>query len=939
MLYDFLIFSTLDYTSIFFVMRIKFKLLILLSILAPLSVSIPQEMDLMQLEAIRGMNLGGDDAGKIDEPVENEDLQRILKERKSREILEKEVQDFGYDGRGDFLAKPNVIERNKPLNYFGYDYFIENSDAFLAITDTPIPPDYIIGPGDEVKAILFGIKNKRISLEVSRDGEIFFPEIGPVSVSGLTFKELKSILTSLVNNQMVGTQISITLGNIGSKNIFVLGEAAQPGMYTVSSLSTLTNAIFFSGGINTSGSLRDIQVKRKGEVISSFDFYDLLLKGDITNDVRLMPNDVVFIPPISKTVAIKGQVARPGIYELKPKENLDDLIRFAGTLKPKADPRKIEFQRVDLDNGSFSLKSVNIEKSIPSELNLIKGDMVTVYPIMDRMRNVILLSGHTQQPGFMSWSPNLKLKNVIKSREMLLPMTDMSYMLIKRQDNKNQGHQIIQVSLEDMLTESNTSEDITLKEMDELIFFPRLLTTDLIDTKLLDAVYDEESEYQGLTYVRKSLEENLDPIIPKEELVEVETLGEEKILQDDLDKKKQLKKYFKYTIHDYCVLSDMFMEELIEAVDEEESTEQILTNYCRRQLIDPIMALLNKQGNPENKDQVFNILGDVYFPGEYPLSIKQTLDSTIKAAGGLMGSAFVDEVEITSSVFDGKKVLSTINIVSMANSKKIIINPIDTINVKQALEKKRFATIEGEVYFPGKYPIVDNETISSLIERAGGLKPNGSTKDSFFQRESLKDIEIKRIKDLQQESKTSYLLASSTGSGLGKDDEKIDIKLLDELFNLDLEDEANTELLGRMIINLDSILNKQTKDIQLLDGDRLTIPKQRDTITVYGEVYAGNTHQFDSLKSIEEYIDMSGGVTAFADKKRTYIIKSNGSYVPLSQIGGGFFRNGPNTLEKGDSIVVPIQVDQFSTIQATTEITKIIYEMAVAAAAISSFGN
>ena len=112
----------------------------------------------------------------------------------------------------------------------------------------------------------------------------------------------------------------------------------------------------------------------------------------------------------------------------------------------------------------------------------------------------------------------------------------------------------------------------------------------------------------------------------------------------------------------------------------------------------------------------------------------------------------------------------------MANSKKIIINPIDTINVKQALEKKRFATIEGEVYFPGKYPIVDNETISSLIERAGGLKPNGSTKDSFFQRESLKDIEIKRIKDLQQESKTSYLLASSTGSGLGKDDEKIEDK-------------------------------------------------------------------------------------------------------------------------------------------------------------------
>lgn len=921
-------------------MKTKFKLLILISILAPISPAIPQDMNLIQLEALRGMDLGGDDEGILDEPDKDEGLKSIIRERRANEILEKEVKDFGYDGRNDFLARPSPIKRNNPLSYFGYDYFVENIDAFLAVTDAPIPPDYIIGPGDEIKAILFGIKNKRISLDVSRNGDIFFPEIGPISVSGLTFREVKELLTAIVKNQIVGTQVSITLGNIGSKNIFVLGEAAQPGMYTVSSLSTLTNAILFSGGINTSGSLRDIQVKRNGKVIASFDFYDLLLKGDITNDVRLKPNDVVFIPPISKTVAIKGEVERPGIYELKAKENLEDLIRFAGTLKPKADIRKIEVQRVDLDNKAFSLQSINFEKSIPSELKLIKGDMVTIYPVMDRMRNAILLSGHTPRSGFISWNSDMNLKDVIISKEMLLPMTDMSYMLVKRQNRANQNFQILQFSLEDLLEKPDRSNQLMLQEMDELIFFPRLLSIDLIDTKLLDEEYDEESEYQGLEYVRKSMEETLDPIVPEEDLAEIETLGEEKMIEDDLEKKKQIKKYFQYTVHDYCSLDKLFMNDLIKTEDEGGNTEQILTHYCRSQLIDPIIAQLGQQGTPVDKDQIFDIFGDVMFPGSYPLSVNQTLETTVNAAGGLLKSAFVDEVEITTTEVFGKEVRALTDLVTYGASSKIQIKPLDIINIKQLSDRKKFAIIEGEVYFPGKYPFIEDETISSLIERAGGIKPSGSTKDSFFQRQSLKELEIRRIKELQNESKTSYLLASSTGGGFGQgDNNTIDMTMLDDLFSIDFEDESNTELLGRMIIDLDSILDKRKADIELLDGDVLTIPKQRDTITVIGEVYAGNTHQFDSLKSVNDYIDMSGGVTAFADTKRAYIIKSNGSFIPLSQLGGGFFKDQSNSLEKGDSIVVPVRVDQFSTLQATSEITTIIYEMAVAAAAISSFGN
>ena len=178
--------------------------------------------------------------------------------------------------------------------------------------------------------ILFGNNNKKYTLQVTREGDIFFPEIGPVSIAGLTFSDVKETINQIVDNQLIGTKATLTLGDLRAVNIFVLGEALNPGMYTISALSTLTNAIFANGGIKRTGSLRNIQLKRNGEIISDFDFYDLLLKGDTSNDLRLMSGDVVFIPPTQKLVGIAGEVKRPGIYELKDNENADDLIYYAG---------------------------------------------------------------------------------------------------------------------------------------------------------------------------------------------------------------------------------------------------------------------------------------------------------------------------------------------------------------------------------------------------------------------------------------------------------------------------------------------------------------------------------------------------------------------------------------------------------------------------------
>ncbi|SVE63433.1 uncharacterized protein METZ01_LOCUS516287, partial [marine metagenome] len=228
-------------------------------------------------------------------------------------------------------------------------------------------------------------------------------------------------------NQFLNTESSVTLGELRSIGIFVLGEASQPGLFLVSGLSTLTNAIFVSGGVNTTGSLRNIQLKRNGEVVSTFDFYDLLLKGDTRDDSRLIQGDVVFIPPIGKTVGASGEIGRPGIYELKDNETLRDLIEFAGNLKPKADVFSADLQRVDPSVNGFSLIPVDFNKSSMDSFQLNNGDVLRVHSVVDNLKNAVLISGHAKQPGFFPWNEGMQIGDIVRSTDDLLTMTDLNY--------------------------------------------------------------------------------------------------------------------------------------------------------------------------------------------------------------------------------------------------------------------------------------------------------------------------------------------------------------------------------------------------------------------------------------------------------------------------------------------------------------------------------
>ncbi|MBC8306141.1 MAG: SLBB domain-containing protein, partial [Pelagibacterales bacterium] len=563
----------------------------------------------------------------------DESEEGLKKEKPPQDLIDK---DYSYSGDNSFAKqqKPNSKLQDKELEYFGYDFFSDVPSTFAQLKNTPIPSDYTIVPGDIINISLFGNENRQMKITVSRNGDIFFPEIGPIYVMGLTLSETKQLIQNKITNQKLGTEVNVTLESLGSINIFVLGEAFMPGMFTVSSLTTITNAVLTSGGVKKGGSLRNIQLKRNGELVSTFDFYDLMLNGDISDDQRLMSGDVVFIPPVNKTVAIQGEVSKPGIYELKENEDINDLIEIAGNLKPKADSIALEVVRVDKPNNGFSLFKINLDKT-NSKKDLYNGDLIKVYPVLNNIKSAVLLTGHIEQPGFYPWYDGLRIGDII-TPDKLLSMTDLQYVLIKREDQKTQRYTFLQADLEQVFSnkEKESESNIKLNERDEILFLPSLLRPEQIKTTMLQDKFklDEnnqmvmEDEWKSLTYLRKSL---------MEEKVKIEEanpyLNQEQqntsMVQDEIGR------HYEYSVYDYCTLPESVAIQVTEAsgfrvkksIDIEEldsinEPEDILTlkmeieneriknqdisevevafnitDLCRKQLIDPLLDLITRQ--------------------------------------------------------------------------------------------------------------------------------------------------------------------------------------------------------------------------------------------------------------------------------------------------------------------------------------------------------
>ncbi|MFH1146259.1 MAG: SLBB domain-containing protein [Pseudomonadota bacterium] len=308
------------------------------------------------------------------------------------------------------------LEVSTRLTQYGYDLFEQSPTTFAPVADVPIGPDYIIGPGDEIRITVWGQIEGQFNITVERDGTINLPKAGTVGVAGLNFSQVKDTIKGEFSRLYKGFEISVSMGALRAIKLYVVGNARRPGAYTVSSLSTLVSALFEAGGPDKTGSMRRVELKRKGETVTLFDMYDFLLKGDKSKDARLMPDDVIFIPPIGPVAAIAGNVKRPAIYELKETARLTDLIKMAGGLNSFAFKGRIQAQRIEnhqfrviyegdlIDLEETAVRGTPVgnrpdsEEKKAKDFELRDGDLIKVFPIMDS-KNTVLLTGAIANPG------------------------------------------------------------------------------------------------------------------------------------------------------------------------------------------------------------------------------------------------------------------------------------------------------------------------------------------------------------------------------------------------------------------------------------------------------------------------------------------------------------------------------------------------------------
>ncbi len=517
------------------------------------------------------------------------------------------------------------------LRPFGYDLFSGVPTTFAPATDIPVPAEYVVGPGDRIDVQLVGNTRGKYSLVVNRDGNIQFPDLGPIAVSGLRVEAAKARISSRVQEQMIGTQATITMGDLRSIRVFVLGDAERPGSYTVSGLATVTNALFVSGGVKTIGSLRNIQLKRNGRIVSTLDLYDLLLRGDTSADARLQPGDVIFIPSIGATAGVTGEIRRPAIYELKGESSVAELLYLGGGLTPEADPELAKLERID-ERRERIVVDVDLTGPPARGTSLRSGDLLRIPGVKPTYANSVEIQGHVLRPAAFQYRSGLRLTDVIASAEELKPNADQNYVLIRREDPVTRRVQVISADLAAAWRLPRSDANPLLAPRDRVYAFD--LETDRHAT--LDPIL-EELKRQAVTaapsqVVRVSGSVRVPGDYPLEAGMTVSDLirAGGGLAEDAYGGEADLARY--------DARDGQTRKAEVVKVD---LGRALANDTAADVLLEPFDFLVVKGISEwETTQETVKLVGEVRFPGEYPIVRGETLRSVVERAGGLTPFAF-----------------------------------------------------------------------------------------------------------------------------------------------------------------------------------------------------------------------------------------------------------------------------------------------------------
>ncbi|MDT8068095.1 MAG: SLBB domain-containing protein [Terriglobia bacterium] len=303
------------------------------------------------------------------------------------------------------------------LPVFGHELFVDVPSTFAPVDQIPVTADYVIGPGDELLLRAWGAVDVDLQLVVDRNGQVQIPKVGSLTVAGLRYEQLPGYVRTSMERVFRGFDMTVTLGQLRSIQVFVVGNVKRPGSYTVSSLSTLVNAVFDAGGPTARGSMRHIQLRRGAKIVVEFDLYDLL-HGDKSKDVPLLPGDVVYVPPVAHVVAVDGSVQVPGIYELRGGSTLGDVVNLAGGLAPTASTRRVVIERIEGRESRRVLECGLDDQGLRQTIN--NGDVIRIDSVSPKFDDTITLRGNVANPGRYAFKSGMRIRDIIPSREFLV---------------------------------------------------------------------------------------------------------------------------------------------------------------------------------------------------------------------------------------------------------------------------------------------------------------------------------------------------------------------------------------------------------------------------------------------------------------------------------------------------------------------------------------
>ncbi|ARU56899.1 polysaccharide export protein [Oleiphilus messinensis] len=737
------------------------------------------------------------------QPQENKiDEQRAQPEPK---MLEPPVTHPLEEGNGT-EALSDQDNRDAELLPFGYELFSNPISSFEALSQVPVPIEYVLGPGDTLNVQLFGQLNEYYELTVNREGQIQLPESGPVPVSGMKFEDAKELLKKQIKEKSIGVEVSISLGRLRSVQIFVIGDVEKPGAYTVSALSTMMNALLLSGGVKKIGSMRNIQLKRNSKHIATLDLYDLLLSGDASNDRRLLSGDIIFVPTVKESISIKGEVNRPAIYELKGNTTIGDALAMAGGMTPYAYPKLSSIERFNTKHRrEVDTRDLSSPKSLSRSVSA--GDIITIGKMSDHVTKAIHVEGSVLRPGIFEWREGIRVGDILQNITDFIDINaDLNYSLIVREINPKRDIEVLNFDLGNAILHPASEKNPTLKPNDRILVFDRYEPRDVLLAPIIKQLKSQTKAGENTQLVKIEGGVNYPGAYPLPRNYRINDLltasGGMIDNQEGPD--------FGIVVRPINIAGDIetLYIDLTKSVFEPQSGENILL-----QPQDKLIILTN---NPPIRDEKI-IEFESALESSYENRMNPTRQNQIRSNQIGQNSLGTPPTRLISEKNSSEPDTPS------EYSRNSLIEPILNQLSRQARRDNPLSIVEikGEVKFPGRYPLANGLTLTNLIKASGGL-----TESAYLLR-----AEINRMQ-LSQEGADIEHLTVSLEAALKHDE-------------------------------------KNTNEITLNPRDVVSISKMPEweenrAIEIAGEVTFPGSYEIHKGETLSQVIKRAGGITSYA---------------------------------------------------------------------------